>query len=63
VCEPQLEAGSFATSYQKVAGQFDSSEEGKRSLVYSVLDGIDDTIQTRFPGGSGPVNGTRVLSS
>jgi hypothetical protein len=45
----QLEEGTFATSYQKVASQFDSSEEGKRSLVYSVLDGIDDKFSARTP--------------
>jgi hypothetical protein len=54
---PQVEYG-IHTTVQAVAGQFDSSEDGQRSLVYSVFDGIDDTIQTRFPGGSGPVNGS-----
>ncbi|WP_306147250.1 MULTISPECIES: hypothetical protein [unclassified Roseibium] len=60
--KPQLELGAFATSYQKVTNQFDITEEGKRPLVYSVLDGTDDGLLADFKGGAGPVNGSMLFA-
>jgi hypothetical protein len=52
----QLEEGSTATAYQKVASEYDVTEAGVDSLWYLDFDGVDDHFDLSISNPAGPVS-------
>jgi hypothetical protein len=46
VTDAQLELGSTATPYQRVAGDYDITEDGVRTIYGAYFDGVDDYLVT-----------------